>query len=249
MRETERFKQMNRYLVLAMIMGGLALVSSFVKNIFTEKWAKNRNKVACIPADINSPLPLVYHQTSSHPVYNDSEIKAFVEEYIHATLDEQIVDYHKATNNKRYDNARLSRKKWKAIEMSCCAEKASNFKRYAESNEVFYTLQQGNMGWIFLIDDIMIIPGQRSGAVVAVVRGEFQVTYDRVKADLPPRLWGYREITLIINEGLPIEDTKDNIINKFGYYVAFSSMQTLTPKQKANRTQRNYDYYLRKENL
>ena len=249
MKETESLNQFYRYFLLASILGALALGASVFKNIVTENWAKSRNTVACVPADTEQAFPFAYHQTSSHPIYNDATIKSFVEEYIHATLDEQIVDYHKVSNNQRYDNARLSRQKWKAIEMSCCGEKALNLQKYTESNEVFYTLKQGNMGWVFLIDDILIMPGQKNGAVLAVVRGEFQVTFDKVKKDLPPRLWGYREIHLIINEGVPIESSKDEVINKYGLFVASSSMQTLSPEQKAQRSKRNHDYYLRKENL
>lgn len=249
MKETKYLKKTNALLTFAIILGVLALGASVFKNIITENWAKSRNTVACIPAESEYAFPIVYHQTSAHPIPNDALVKSFVEEYIHLTLDEQIVDYHKVTNNQRYNDARLSQSRWQAIEMSCCAEKALNLQRYTESNEVFYTLKQGNMGWVFLIDDILIMPGQKNGATLAVVRGEFQVTFDKVKVDLPPRLWGYREITLLINEGVPVEDTKGNFVNKYGMFVAWSSMQTLSPEQKESRANRNHEYYLKEENL
>ena len=106
MNETKYLKKTNALLLLAIILGVLSLGASVFKNIITENWAKSRNTVACIPADVEYSFPFAYHQSSAHPVQNDALIKTFVEEYIHMSLDEQIVDYHKVTNNQRYNNWR-----------------------------------------------------------------------------------------------------------------------------------------------
>ena len=240
-------KRAQGMLYIAITVGVFALFASVVKNIVTERWLKEKDMVACIPADTEASHPIVYHQTIQNPIIDDAYIKSFVEEYVHLTQDEQIVDYHQVTSNARYQNARLSQAKWKAIEMSVGTEKALNMEKYYQSNEIFYTLQQGNMGWVFLIDDIILKAVPNSGAVLAVVRGEFQVTYDRVKVDMPPRFWGYREMRFMINQGNETIDSKENELNKYGVYVAWSNVEILTPEQKEARFKRNYDYYLLEE--
>lgn len=240
-------KRAQGMMYIAIMLGVFALLSSVVKNVITERWLSQKDMVTCIPADTEASHPIVYHQTAINPVVDDAYLKSFAEEYMRLTQDEQIVDYHQVTSNARYQNARLSQSKWKAIEMSTGPERVINMERYAKSNETFYTLQQGNMGWVFLIDDILVKSIPNSGAALVVIRGEFQVTYDRVKVDLPSRFWGYREITLMINQGVPTEDTKGNDINKFGLYVAWSNVEILTPDQKEDRSTRNLEHYLMKE--
>jgi hypothetical protein len=191
---------------------------------------------------------MVYRQTTMNPTEQDALLKEFVEHYIHFTQDEQIVDYHAVTSAERYKDGRLSYAKWAAIEMSEGIEKALNMKRYSTSNETFYTLKQGNMGWVFLIDDLMLMGDPHSGSVIAVVRGEFQVTYDKVKSDLPSKLWGYREIHLVLNQGLPeFNDKTGKYENKYGWYVTWSHTETLTPDQKDKLSARSNDYYLLKD--
>ena len=233
---------------IAILIGVLALFMSVVKNIVTERWLKQKNTVACVPSDVEHSLPIVYHQTALHPVQNDGLVKTFAEEYIRLTQNEQIVSYHQLSQNQRYANAQLSQDKWKAIEMSVQDERALNMQKYADSNKMFYILEQGKMGWVFLIDDILLFPLPESGATLAVIRGEFQATADKVKVDTPHFLWGYREIHLMILQGVPTSSTKDQDVNKYGLYVAWSNMNTLTQEQKDKFAQRNYDHYLTKEN-
>lgn len=235
-------------MLIAIALGVVALAMSVVKNIVTERWLSQKNTVACIPADVENAHPMVYHQTALNPVQSDAYVKTFVDEYIRLILNENAVDYHKLTSNDRYDKARLSQSKWRAIEMSVGAERALNFERYADSDEVFKILDQGKMGWIFLVDDILLFPSPGTGTTLAVVRGEFQVTFDKVKADLPPRLWGYREIHLLINQGVPLEDKSgEDYINQYGLYVSWSNTNILTPEQKEKLSERNYNYYLMEE--
>lgn len=244
----DAIKKARSIVQLAIIIGVVALLLSVVKNVVTERWLKQKNTIACVPADVDHSLPIVYHQTALHPVQNDALVKTFAEEYIRLTQNEQIVDYHQLTQNQRYEKARLSQAKWKAIEMSVQTEKALNMQKYADSNQTFYILEQGKMGWVFLIDDILLFPLPQSGATLAVIRGEFQATADKVKVETPHFLWGYREIHLMILQGVPTSDTKDQDVNKYGLYVAWSNMNTLTQEQKDKFSQRNYEHYLTKEN-
>jgi len=240
-------KKIESFIMLALIFSVIALLSSIVKNIVTEKWAKTRNEVACIPADSPSAFPMVYHQTAANRDVSDAIMKSFVEEYVHLTQDEQIVDYHKATHDGRYNDARLSEARFKALEMSApgSVEMAKNKLKFAKSSEVFNALKKSNAGWVFLIDDILIFPLTGSGEVLAVVRGQFQVTYDRVKSELPDNLWGYRELRYYININQPTEDTKGKILNKYGLFVSLSEEEILSSTQREQRTQRNSDYYMK----
>ncbi len=232
---------------LALGIGILSLGLSVLKNVVTERWLAQKNKVACVPADVEHSHPLVYHQTASNPIQSDAYLKTFVEEYIRLTQNEQIVNYHQLSQNKRYEKARLSQAKWQAIEMSTDMEKALNMQRYAESNEVFHELDKSNIGWVFLIDDILLFPAPNTGATMVVVRGEYQITYDKVKVDLPPRLWGYKEIQLLLIQAPPSLDSKDQYLNKYGVYVSWSNITDLTPDQKERYSKRSRDFYLMRQ--
>lgn len=241
---TEKLKRAQLYTTVCIMAGIVAFSLTIAKTLYHEHWLRKRDAVACIPSDVNNVHPLVYHQTGLHPVNDDAVLKRFIERYIHLTQDESIVDYHATTNNARYKDARLSAAKMEAYEMSTGIERALNMKRYADSSDLYYELKNKNLGWVFLVDDILVngVPG--AGAYFAVIRGEFQVMYDTVKADLPSRLWGYREIRLYIVQGAPDEDNKGNLVNKYGFYVAQSSVEVLSSDKKEALTKRNSQYYL-----
>lgn len=242
------YLQRSKFLMtVAIVIGVVSLLLSIVKNMVTNHWALNRDNVACIPAETEQSHPIVYRQTTMHPAAQDALLKSFVESYVHLTLDEQIVDYHQVSNSENYKDAKLSKSKLTAIEMSTGIEKALNMKKYSQSNELYYSLKKGNLGWVFLIDDILIHGVPESGSVLAVVRGEYQVTYDKAKADLPHQLWGYREIHLLINQGIPTENSSGAYNNKYGWFVTWSATQTLTPDQKEKLSERTFDYYHMKE--
>lgn len=242
-------KKSQAMMTAAILCGVVCLTLSYAKNFVMERWALSRDNVACIPAESEHSFPIVYRQSADHPVENDALIKSFVDAYIHLTLNEQIVDYHAPSGATRYKDAMLSKAKWAAIEMSTGLERSLNMKRYEESSEVFYTLKKANVGWIFLVDDIMIKGIPESGTVYAVVRGEFQVTYDKVKSDLPNKLWGYREIHLLVNQGIPSGNMENGQYNnKYGWYVTWSANNTLTPDQKDKLGNRTADFYMMKDN-
>lgn len=223
----------------------VALILSFTKNLVVENWALRRDNVACVPADVDFSHPLVYRQSTYNPINEDALLKTFITQYVHYTQDEQIIDYHKINPSERYKDTQLSLSKWASIDMSVGVERALNMKKYSESSDVFYTLKKNNMGWIFLIDDIILSGVPKTGNVLAVVRGQFQVTYDNVKTELPPKLWGYRELYFILVDGFPVKDSKtEKYVNKTGWRVSWSSAQVLTPAQKEKLNSRNSDYYL-----
>lgn len=240
-------KKMQAFVTLALVIAAISLLASIVKNMVIEQWAKSRDEVACVPADTEQAFPFVYAQTAFNSTQNDAVLKSFVEQYIHYTQDEQIVNYHAISKDGRYDNIRLSESKLKAIEMSVdeSAERALNMKKYADSNDTLQSLKKCNCGWIFLIDDIILTQSVNVGITVAVVRGEFQVTYDRVKTELPSELWGYREIVLELHQGIPTKDAKDNNLNKYGIFVNWSFTRILSSTEKIKLSERNYDYYMK----
>lgn len=238
-------KKLQAYITLAIVVGIIAGFSSVVKNIVTERWAKSRDMVACIPSEITQAYPLVYAQTAYHPVQSDAMVKSFVEQYIHLTQDEQIINYHALSKDGRYNSVKLSEDKLKAIEMAApeSPERAMNMKKYADSQDTLQRLKKCDCGWVFLIDDILVLPDLQSGSSIAIVRGEFQVTYDRIKTELPDRLWGYREIVLQLEQGIPTQDTTDNYLNQNGIYVRWSYSRLLSSGEREKLEKRNYDYY------
>jgi hypothetical protein len=238
-------KKSQGWMIIALAISVISFALLLLNIIAVKHWALERDNVACIPADVEHAEPMVYRQTTIHPTEQDSLLKEFVDSYIHLTQDEQIVDYHSPTSDSRYKDARLNYSRWGAISMSEGIERSLNMKRYSSSDETFYTLKRGNVGWVFNIDDILIHGAPQTGTILAVVRGEFQMTYDKVKLDLPAHLWGYREIHLLINQGIPRYNEKDGKYeNKYGWYVTWSHSENLTPAQKEKLSERSSDYYL-----
>lgn len=241
-------KRMQSSLILAFSFILIALGLSFVKNVVVENWALKRDNVACVPADVDFSHPIVYRQSVQNPINEDALLKTFIAQYVHLTQDEQIIDYHKINPSERYKDSQLSLSKWAAIDMSVGVERALNMKKYSESSDVFYTLKQNNMGWLFLVDDILLFGVPNTGNILAIVRGQFQVTYDNIKADLPPRLWGYRELHYILVQGFPQKNTKtDQYTNKSGWQVSWSAVQPISPAEKEKLSLRNADFYLMNE--
>ena len=244
MQDEIKYLQKTKILMtIAIAIGIFSLLLSIVKDFVTQHWALNRDNVVCIPSEVEHGYPMVYRQTTMHPTEQDALLKSVVEAYVHYTQDEQIVDYHQVSSNENYQEARLSKYKLLAIEMSSGVEKALNMKKYSKSNDMYYTLKKGNLGWVFLIDDILIHWIPESGSVLAVVRGEYQVTYDKSKTDLPHQLWGYKEIYLMLDQGVPTESSKGGYSNKYGWFVTWSSTQEVAPDKIQKLNDRSYNYY------
>src|SRR5690606_10469997 len=104
----------------------------------------------------------VYIQSAAHPINHDAKMQLFIEEYVHLTRNEQIIDFHKLvaeeSGEKRFDKARLSDAKWKAIFMAKGAERGLNEKRYAESSDIYNILDKDKKSIIFFIDEIITMP-------------------------------------------------------------------------------------------
>jgi hypothetical protein len=230
-----------KLLITAIILGGLSLIGTFVSTVMTKHWAKNRNIVACVPADIEHTFPNVYHQTAFNPTTNEAFVKSFVYKYVEFSQNEQIVDYHRLTNNSRYKYNLLSESKRMAVNMSVGTAEIKNKERYSKSPDVYETLKKGNMGWIFLPDSILLKFIPQSGVYLAIVRGQFQVSNDKAKNPaVPHALWGYKEIHLLVQQGT----SRGDKVNKYGLYVSDEKVYTLTSKQKQKYQERNYEHYL-----
>ena len=199
-------RELKVYIKLSIILGAVALLFALIKNIVNDNWAKQRDKVACVPADIHQSFPMVYRQTAVNPVQNDAMMKTFVQEYVEITQNESIIDYHAlSVSGKRYNDTLIKDNLAKAIEMSLNNERALNMNKLSLSTDMYNRIKKQEGGWVFLIDDILLFNGPQAhggmminpagyGYTVAKVRGFFQINYDQVKHGSAPKLWGYKEM-------------------------------------------------------
>lgn len=243
----KEMKKIYAYITLALILGVISFFASIVKNMVIERWAKSRDIVACIPTDLEQPFPMVYAQTDAHPIKSDAALKNFIYQYVQSAFNEQSVDYHSLSKNGRYDSIKISEEKKKAIEMSMpdSIARSINMKRFADSQKTLEIMKKCNCGWIFNIEDIIVKQDVNSGKTFAWVRGEYQVTYDNVKTQEPSELWGFREISLVIEQGVPMVDTKENDINADGKYVSFEFVRILSAEERAKIKERKSNYYIK----
>ena len=237
-KETREIREITQKVRLLIIFVIIAFLSSIGKNIINEKWAKERDDVACVP-DVETHYPGVYIQSAAHPINHDAKMQSFIEEYVHLTRNEQIIDFHKLVNEEegkgRYDRARLSDAKWKAIFMSKGPERGLNKKKYSESSDMYSMLDRDKKSIIFLIDEIITMPVPQFLHTAVIVRGQFEAIYDTAEQDkqnLPPEFLGYREIKYIVETSFPRADEKENWENKPGFYVIWSSERILDPGEK-----------------
>lgn len=247
--QTRELSRLSNWVIILCFLVAVAIVQSVIKNMINEKWIKERDQVACAPVDVENTYPLVYLQSSSHPVNFEAKIQTFIEEYVHLTRDEKIIDYHKVSTDQRVDKARLSKNKEKAMYMSLGAEKATNEKKYIKSNEVFYKLEQENMGIKFLIDEIITNPVPLSNTIAVTVRGQYEGIYDRKEQklqQLAPEFLGYREIRYMVQVDFPRLSMYDNkgYENKYGYYVVWSEEREITISEKRDYEDRSRERLL-----
>ena len=246
--EMSAIKRAQFLAIAAIAAGAVALSLSAVKSWAQNRWVAKRENVACIPADVDFSHPMVYRQSFTHPVNTDARIKTFVEQYVHLTQDESIVNYHSVTTAQRYDKAKLSKSKWQAIEMSTGLEKMNLMKLYGDSHELFRLIADSGIGWKFLIDDIVVYGNPDVGSILVTVRGQYQVTYDQAKRpDVPHKLFGYKELRFIVVQGSPTKDAQGNFLNKTGFFVVWSQEDDASPEAKESLTKQPSDIYLRNE--
>lgn len=247
--EMKEIKRAQTLAILALSAGIVALSLSTVKSFLLDRWVRKRENVACVPVNVNYVHPFVYRQNFMNPVEIDAKLKLFVEQYVHLTQDESIVNYHSVTNNERYDKAKLSKNKWQAIEMASGLEKVQAMKAYGDSNTLYKMIAESGVGWKFLIDDIIVYGAPRSGPILVTVRGQYQVTYDKAKVDIPHKLFGYKEIRYLILQGAPTKDADGNYLNKTGLFVTWSSQEDMSPEDREISAKRSQKSYLKTEDV
>lgn len=240
--EVRRSNRTKTMLISLMVLAVAAGVLSMVKQQIVNQWISSKENVACVPSELETSVPAVYYQTSYHPVNNDTKIKNFVEQYVDLTKNESYVDYHALTKDARYiEQAKFSQRLWTAIDMSFGLEKSHNMEKYAKSSETYKFLKEKNIGWIFLIDAILIGGIDGSGVARVVVRGEYQLSPDQVRNDAPYRLYGYKEITYLVSIGAPSATEDGQAINKWGLYVIESFERDLSPIERNKLYQASHD--------
>jgi hypothetical protein len=223
--QTKEVKQLSARVYILGIIVIIALVQSVIKNYINERWAKNRDTVACVP-ETETHYPGVYIESAAHPINHDAKLKLFIEQYVHLTRDESIVDFHKLDKSGRYDKARLSDSKWTAIYMSKGPEKIINQMNFSKSTDRMFFLEREKLGLVFLIDEILLMPVPMSLNTAVIVRGQYESIYDSAEAknkSLPPEFLGYKEIRYIVETSFPESNVKNDWENKDGFYVIWSS--------------------------
>lgn len=243
--ELKRLRWIIWWLITATI---FAFSLSVVKNIINERWAKQRDTVACIPS-IETNYPGIYLESAAHPINHDAKLKLFMEQYVHLTLDESPTDFHKVTKDKRYDKARLSDNKYKSIFMSDDIERILNQKRFAESNERFVELDRDKKSVVFLIDELIVAPMPMTNMTTVTVRGQFEGIFDSVNSQnksLAPEFLGYKEFRYLVRSDFPETDVdNDKFYNKPGFFVVWSEKIDLDLGTKTKLENRSRELLLR----
>lgn len=227
--ETKRMKNAQFLSIVALGFCLISVLLNIARGYVLDAWVAKKENVVCVPSDSEYTFPIVHSQSFYNPVYEDAKVKTFVAEYIRLTKNESVVDYHSVTSSERYEKAKLSQNKWTAIEMSTGEEQVRAKDAYAKSSDLYKYLSENGVGWVFLIDKIIVRPAPGTGTLVAEVFGEYQTTFDQAKVDVPHETFGYKVVTLLIVQGLPSSDGKGAPLNKSGLYVYSSTEQTLDP--------------------
>lgn len=211
-----------------MLVMGVAFFSMIILLVSVSRWSAKRSTAVCLPLAEHA-FPMIPYLPVVSEEQNDAKLYTFIERYIKVTNDERIVDYHRPTNSNRYSDVFLKDSLLESIEMSLGKAKEENMKKYANSNETARQLKACNCGWIFNIHAIESIQKTNYNGVIHVtVLGEFQVTYDNVKTDLPHKLWGFKRVWLTISQGTPSKDSKGNYKNEYGLYVTHQEMEDVS---------------------
>jgi hypothetical protein len=227
--ELMKNKRQQTMMTLLMV-GALICALSFILRSFASKmWLDKKDSVACVPTEIDNSLPMVYYQSSYHPVQEDTKLKQFILEYTRLTKNESYINQHNIKGT-RYDDLMLSKNLLAAIELSFGAEKAVNERRFKDSAEQLKFLKENKMGFEFLVKGLVIqsIPG--SGTARIEVRGRHQAIFDNAQKDTPIRFLGEKQIVYIVTMGEEV--IKEGATkNKYGFYVVDSFETNLSPSE------------------
>lgn len=244
--ETNRATGLVYVLVILVI---IAILQAILANFINQKWLKERDSVSCIP-QTETHYPGYYLQSAAHPINNEAKLQNFMEQYIILTRNEIITDFYKVSKNPKYEKARLSSAKFKAINMSKGLERKLNSVRYARSNETYNYLEQEGLNIVFLVDEIITAPVPAGMNIPITVRGQYDAIYDKSdkdKKNLPPKFLGYREIKYLVELSFPLTDINESFENKPGFYVVWSEERTLSPGEKNKLEKRSRTIYLEQD--
>jgi hypothetical protein len=231
---------------LALISLLVAIASLSYLFVVMKVWSLNKDTVVCVPLEQEYNLPFVYRQSSLHPVRSDAIIKKFAQEYIGLTRDESIVNYYAVSNNARYSDAMLSSNKYRAMFLSIDMELKKNTDQFYKSSETVQILKANKSGWTFHIDDIIVRTSGFGDEYYIDIHGEYEITMDNAKTDLPHTLYGKKKISLFVVTSAPSED-KGEYINKYGLYVAWSAERNLSPAEYEENSKKTSEDYIMKE--
>lgn len=229
-KETKEMRQLSSRVYLLGVVVVFALGQSVIKNVINERWATQRDTVACVP-DVESHFPGPYIESAAHPINHDAKMKLFIEQYVNLTRNESVIDFHKMDKSGRYDKARLSDNKWKAIYMSKPPEQMVNQLNFSKSTDRYFFLEREKLGIVFLVDEILLMPVPMSSTTAVIVRGQYEAIYDSSEnknKSMPPEFLGYKEIKYLVETTYPQSDMQNEWENKDGFFVVWSSERDVT---------------------
>lgn len=224
-----------------------AAVSTGLTSFIVKAFAEKPKAASCIPLHQDYNLPFIHKQSRINPVNSDTIIKRFIEQYIALTKNEEYINYHAATNNSRYNDAKVSEAKWKAIYLSIDDAQDVRRREYFKSSDILQTLKKGRLGWNFFPDS-MVVRGQSDGGVYHItVLGEYRVITDQNYSRLPAQLDGYWELTYYVIQGAPSETAERKYINDYGLYVAWEEARLVSPGEKEFLMSRDARFFQRED--
>jgi hypothetical protein len=202
------------------VLGSLTLLITFFLMISNHRWKEKKRVAVGFPTKSEFVYPLIpYLAVWDHP--DAPKLYSFVENYIHWTVEETLDQYEKQTSSDKSKLDYLKNKLQFAIYASDGPERARIKDKYTDSASEYARLTQCDCGLNFNIDAIESVQSTpRSGVIYVTVLGEFQTSYNgiiRKKAD--SRMAGYKRLHYMIIQGIPMRDTEDQFVNKYGMYV------------------------------
>lgn len=225
---------------------GFILLSVVILLVAMGIWVNNREEAVCVPTGDNA-FPLIPFMPAIDRPQDDAKLYTFIEKFVKNVYDERVTDYHRPTNLGRYKNAFLKTPLREAINMTEGVAREDIQRKFADSDETIRRLRGCDCGWIFNIHAIESISRiNPSGSVYVTVLGEFQITYDSVRVQLPHELWGFKRIHLMINQGAPRTNEHNEVTNAYGLYVTYQEMEEIpiTEKRKLNENMMIKGFYV-----
>lgn len=210
----------------------LIIVGIYFLLVAEESWFKRRSEAVLIP-EFKYTYPMIPYMSANTKEMQNAKLATFIEQYIKSVYDERAINYHKPTNQSRSAQNYLKTSLMQAAEMSRSRAKKENIEKFSNSNETYKRLMQCNCGWIFnisAIESVQTTPYHDT--IIVSVLGDFQVTYDQAKSDLPHKFWGFKRLWLTIVQDIPSRDKSGKFVNEYGLYVIDQYMEELDYSEK-----------------